>query len=149
MKALMRFQPFSDDFQPLPALFHRFLGGAALDSPEVETHLRSWSPRCDIHERDEKIVVSAEVPGLAQKDLEVQVEGNVLTLRGTRLQEKQDSSATAFRTERFHGSFARSFTLPATVDTSAIEAELRDGVLRITLPKVETARTRKVKIKSQ
>ncbi len=94
-------------------------------------------PAVDIAEDDKKIVVRADLPGVEEKDVEVKVEDNTLTLSGERKYEKETEEENLHRVERAHGSFLRSFTLPDTVDAEKIGAKYDKGVLEITIPKVE------------
>jgi HSP20 family protein len=144
--AIMRFQPFVDDFQALQDRINRILADTALSRFSGEETMGSWAPLCDIYEIGDDIVVKAELPGVDQNDIDVQVENNVLTLRGERKREKEVKGDNVFRSERFYGSFSRSFTLPVSVDTGRIKAEFKDGVLHVTLPKVEEAKPRKIKV---
>ena len=146
--ALVRFQPFAGDFQALQERIHRIFQDTALSHIGEETTLGAWTPSCDIFEEGDNIVVKAELPGVEKGDIDVQVENNVLTLRGERKREKEVKSENLYRAERFYGSFARSFTLPVTVDTGKILAEYRDGVLQVTLPKVEEAKPRRIKVQT-
>lgn len=144
--ALVRFQPFVDDFQNLQERLNRVFQDSPLARFGGEEAMGSWTPLCDIYEEGDNIVVKAEIPGLDRNDIDVQVENNILTLRGERKREKEVKSENLFRTERFYGSFTRSFTLPVSVDTEKIRAEYRDGVLQVTMPKVEEAKPRKIKV---
>ena len=143
--ALVRFQPFADDFQALQERIHRIFQDTAL-SRVGEEAMGAWVPSCDIYEEGDSIIVKAELPGVEKSDIDVQVENNVLTLRGERKREKEVKSENLYRTERFYGSFTRSFTLPVTVDTEKIHAEYKDGVLQVTLPKVDAAKPRRIKV---
>jgi HSP20 family protein len=143
---LVRFQPFVDDFQTLQERFNRIFQDSALAHFGREEAMGSWTPLCDIYEEGDNIVVKAELPGLDRNDIDVQVENNILTLRGERKRENEVKSENLFRTERYYGSFTRSFTLPVTVDTEKIRAEYKDGVLLLTMPKVEEAKPRKIKV---
>ncbi len=143
---LVRFQPFVDDFQTLQERFNRIFQDSALAHFGREDAMGSWTPLCDIYEEGDNIVVKAELPGLDENDIDIQVENNILTLRGERKREKEVKSENLFRTERSYGSFTRSFTLPVTVDTEKIRAEYKDGVLLLTMPKVEEAKPRKIKV---
>jgi HSP20 family protein len=143
---LVRFQPFGDDFQAVQERVNRIFADTALSRMGSEETMGSWTPLCDIHEDGDDIVVTAELPGIDRNDIDVQVENNILTLKGERKREKEFRSENAYRMERFYGSFSRSFTLPVTVDTEKIKAEYRDGVLTVHLPKVEEAKPRKIKV---
>lgn len=105
-----------------------------------------WFPPVDIHEEADRVVLCAELPGLNKDDIEVKVESGTITLRGAKKQEKEVNADGAYRLERFFGSFARSFVLPATIDADTIRATYKDGVLEVVLPKAEEARPKKIKI---
>lgn len=106
----------------------------------------AWNPSVDIYENKEQIVLEAELPGMNRDDFELSVENNVITLRGERQFEKKDDSDNYHRVERSYGSFTRSFTLPQTVSAEGATAEYRNGVLRVTLPKREETKARRIKI---
>jgi HSP20 family protein len=106
----------------------------------------SWAPAVDIYETDGSIVLQAELPGLDPKDVDVRVENNVLTLRGQRKFDETVTKDNYHRVERSYGSFTRSFTLPSEVDTEKIQANYRDGVLRLTLPTREEAKPKQIAI---
>lgn len=142
---LVRFQPFADDFQALQERINRIFQDTALSTVGEKT-MGAWAPSCDIYEEGDSIVVKAELPGVEKSDIDVQVENNVLTLRGERKREKEVKSENLYRTERFYGAFSRSFTLPVTVDTEKIQAEYKDGVLQVTLPKVDAAKPRRINV---
>jgi HSP20 family protein len=144
--ALVRFQPFVDEFQSLQERMNRLFGETGLGRFAAEETMGAWSPLCDIYEDGESIIVKTELPGVDRNDIDVQVENNVLTIRGERKREKEAKADNVYRAERFYGSFSRSFTLPVTVDTERIKAEYRDGILHVTLPKVEAAKPRKIKV---
>ena len=105
-----------------------------------------WKPAADIVERDDEYLIKAELPGVERDDIDIQLENDVLTLTGERkLEETKDTDKT-HRVERFYGRFSRSFRVPADVDTSAIKAESKDGVLRLHLPKTKGKKPETVKI---
>lgn len=106
----------------------------------------AWSPSVDIYENKDQIVLEAELPGMKQEDFDLSIENNVITLRGERKFEKSDESDNFHRVERSYGSFTRSFTLPQTVSAEGASAEYSNGVLRVTLPKREEAKSRKIEI---
>lgn len=95
----------------------------------------AWSPRCDVVEREDAIVVHAELPGVEAKDAEVTVEDGVLTVRGEKRSERKEEAKGRTYSERFFGSFERRLTIPENVDADRIEARLKDGVLEVILPK--------------
>ncbi len=113
---------------------------------EKELFSTEWSPSVDIRETDKSLVITAEVPGIEDKDIEVEVEGSNLILKGKREFEKETKKEDYHRIERSYGSFYRSFTLPDYVDADKIEAQHDKGVLKITLPKKPELKPKKVKI---
>lgn len=106
----------------------------------------AWSPSVDIYENKDQIVLEAELPGMKQEDFDLSIENNVITLRGERKFEKVDDADNYHRVERSYGSFTRSFTLPQTVSGEGAHAEYSNGVLRVTLPKREEAKSRRIEI---
>lgn len=109
----------------------------------------AWNPSVDIYENKDQIVLEAELPGMKRDDFELSVENNVITLRGERQFEKKEESDNYHRVERSYGSFTRSFTLPQSVSAEGATAEYRNGVLRVTLPKREETKARRIKISDE
>ena len=107
----------------------------------------SWAPACDIFEDKDGIKILAEVPGLAPEDVKLSMENNTLTIRGEKKQVAEEKTERVHRYERSYGVFERSFELPTTVDPEKVEAEVVNGVLTITLPKVERAKPREIEVK--
>jgi HSP20 family protein len=106
----------------------------------------AWVPPVDVFEEADAIRITAEVPGVKPEDVEISVEGNLLTIQGTKQQVAEERTERVHRYERTYGQFERSFTLPATVDAERIKARYESGVLTVTLPKVEKAKPRSVQI---
>jgi HSP20 family protein len=106
----------------------------------------SFMPPVDIYEDEHKLSLKLEVPGIRQQDLDVQIENNTLTVRGERKFEQEEKEENFHRIERRYGSFTRSFTLPATVDTGSVKAAYENGVLRIDLGKRAEAKPRQIKV---
>jgi HSP20 family protein len=106
----------------------------------------AWSPAVDIFETDGIIILSAELPGVDIKDVDVEVNKNVLTLRGERKFQKNLSEEQYLRMERFYGTFQRVFNLPVVVDKEAVKANFKDGVLRVILPKIKSFKSTHIKI---
>ncbi len=131
-----------DPFEEMNRLHDHFLGGRGLAK-------QAFKVAVDIREEDDAFYVDAEVPGLKAEDVKVDVEKNVLTLSGERNVEKEETEGTYRRVERQYGSFSRSFTLPETVDTDNISADLKDGVLALRLPKKEAPTPRKIAVNTQ
>ena len=128
--------------QPLAPLW-RFAG-----SPEAALTASSFVPAVDIYEDEHNIVLTAETPGVDEKDLDIRVENNVLTISGERKMENEEKQDNFHRIERSYGRFTRSFTLPPTVDADNVKAEFNNGVLKITLAKREEAKPKQIKIES-
>ena len=106
----------------------------------------SFVPAVDIYEDNQKVVLKLEVPGIEEKDLDVRVENNTLTVKGERKFEAEEKEQNFHRIERRYGSFYRAFTLPSTVDTQNIGANYSAGVLRLELKKKPEAQPKQVKI---
>ena len=100
----------------------------------------------DVYEDDHNITIQAEIPGVSEKDLDVRLENNVLTISGERKLENEEKKENFHRIERHYGRFARSFTLPGAVDPDSVDAEFENGVLKVTLAKREEARPKQIKI---
>ena len=130
-----------DPFEEMSRLHDHFFSGRGLAK-------QAFQVAVDIREEDDAFYVDAEVPGLAADDVKVDVEKNVLTLSGERKVEKEEGEGSYRRVERQYGSFTRSFTLPETVDTENIGADLKDGVLALRLPKKEAPTPRKISVKA-
>ena len=105
-----------------------------------------WTPRVDVYENKDNFVVKAELPGIDPKDLEVRIEDETLYLKGERKLEKEQKEENYYQRERAYGSFARSFSLPSSVNTEKVLAEYKDGLLRLTLPKREEAKPKSIQV---
>jgi HSP20 family protein len=105
-------------------------------------------PSLDIAETDRTVEAKLDLPGVKPKEIDIQLNGNMLTVSGERKEEKDEKGKTYHRVERRCGNFSRSITLPCAVQEDEVAAEFRDGVLTITLPKTEEAKTRKIAVKS-
>lgn len=113
---------------------------------DAEAGRRTWLPAVDIFEEDGAFVVTADLPGLKKDDIDVSIEDNVLTVSGERNFEKSEGEGTFRRVERSYGTFRRSFTLPRGVDAAKVQASFEDGVLTLSLPKTEVAKSRKITV---
>src|SRR5712672_1846674 len=138
---MIRYDPFRELTQlQRHWLFHHNQGldqlyGRGVQGEETQTVASTWTPLVDIFEDSETITLKVELPEVDANDVDIQLEGNALLLRGERKLENADKRQDYHRIERYYGSFSRSFTLPSTVDLGNIAAQSRDGVLRIFLPK--------------
>ena len=125
-------------------LLNDALPGLDWQAPENAT--TAWVPAVDVFEQPDNIRIVAEVPGVKPEDVKISVEGNALTIHGTKEQTAEESTERVHRYERVYGAFERSFTLPATVDPNGIKASYEHGVLTVTLPKVEKARPKQIEV---
>lgn len=132
-----------------PSRFSALSPWSDIDDVFSSTRTAVWAPPIEVLERDNKVVVRAELPGVSKEDINVEVEEGVLTISGERRQEEEESREGYFRSERRYGAFSRSIPLPEGVDTEQVEANFRDGVLEIALPKPEgaSARRRRIEIR--
>lgn len=106
-----------------------------------------WMPVVDVTETGKEVVVQAELPGMEAKDIDISLNGKVLTLKGERKQVKEDKDKNYHRIERRYGSFSRSIELPADVEADKVEAKYKDGVLKISLTKTKEQSVKKVEVK--
>ena len=107
----------------------------------------SWSPRVDIFEEENSIVLEADLPGLKPEEFKLSIENFKLTLSGERKFENEKKGENWHRVERSYGSFVRTFSLPNTVNVEEVKADFKDGVLRVTLPKREEIKARQIEVK--
>jgi len=135
--------PFSYLRNQINRVFDDFWGQPWL-APR-ETFAGFW-PQVDVTETDKEIKVSAEIPGVESKDIDVSVEDGMLTIKGEKKYEREEKEKGQYRMERSYGSFERAIELPAEVDESKAKAEFKKGVLRLTLPKRPGAPSRRKKI---
>jgi HSP20 family protein len=145
--SIIRYDPFRDlrSLQDeVNRLFSTKLNRAFGDDEGIARG--AWNPTVDIYENKDQIVIEAELPGMSREDFDLSFENNIITLRGERRFEKKDESDNYHRVERSYGAFSRSFTLPPTVSGEGISAEYRNGVLRVTLPKREEVKARRIEI---
>jgi HSP20 family protein len=146
---IVRYDPFRDLRSLQEEVNRLFSSNLSRGFGEEGIARGAWNPSVDIYENKEQIVLEAELPGMNREDFELSVENNVITLRGQREFEKKDESDNYHRVERSYGSFTRSFTLPQTVSAEGATAEFRNGVLKVTLPKREETKARRIEIKGE
>jgi HSP20 family protein len=149
--ALLTLAPFED----MERAFERFMSGSwlqplAWDRPTVWREMmgpfQGRMPRMDVLDRDEDYLVRAEVPGVDKKDIEVSLADNMLTVKGKVQHEEKEQKGDYYRCEISQGAFSRSVLVPGKVDPSKVEASLKDGVLEVTLPKLEVSKRRNIKV---
>ena len=107
---------------------------------------RPWTPDVDIYETENELVLKADLPDVKLEDIDVRVENQVLTLKGERRFEKEETNKGYHRIERSYGLFTRSFAIPPTVEADKVSADYKNGVLTVALPKKEAAKPRQVKV---
>jgi HSP20 family protein len=131
-------------------LFHDVWGPAsgslATRGGEESLLSGSFMPAVDVYEDENRIVLKVEAPGVDQKDIDIRVENNILTIHGERKLEKEEKEENFQRIERRYGSFTRSFTLPNSVDTDNVSADYENGVLKISLTKRAEAKPKQIKV---
>ncbi len=108
-----------------------------------------WLPAVDILEKEGNLILRVEVPGVNEKDIDLKLEGNVLTLKGEKKQEHEEERNNYHRMESFYGSFSRSFTLPDTVDRDHIKADYKNGILTVTIPQKPEVRPREIPVSTK
>jgi HSP20 family protein len=144
---LMRWNPARDVFSwrnRMNRLFDDFFVPAQKE--EEDGSLWSWNPAVDVLDKDDHLVITAEIPGVDKKDISVDVKDRVLTLRGERSSDNEVKEENFYRRERIYGKFERSFTLPAEIDPDSIKAEYKDGVLKIEVPKPEGHKPKQITV---
>ncbi len=141
--------PFALIRRRMDNIFEDFLHG--FDLQPFESRLGVFSPNIDVVETDKEIRISAELPGMEEKDIEVSLNKDTLTIGGEKKEEKEDKDKGYYRMERSYGSFSRTIAVPIEVETDKIEAKFKKGVLNITLPKSAkaVAETKKIPVKSE
>jgi HSP20 family protein len=147
--AIMGYDPFRQLLQLQDRVFRTFDQPYGLGRGNVEPEVSvtgTWTPQVDVFEDGEGITLKVELPEVDAKEVEIQIEGNALTLRGDRRLEKADQRELYHRIERSYGPFSRTFTVPSTVETENTTAECRNGVLRIRLPKKAEIKPKQIKV---
>jgi HSP20 family protein len=117
--------------------------------PEKWARQANLLPASEIHENENALTIQVDLPGHMEKEIQVRVEGDTLTIQSERKQEKEVNQNGTFRTERAYGMFARSFVLPDSVDANASDAQYKNGVLTLTFPKREEAKPKTINIRVQ
>ena len=147
--SIVRYDPFRDLRTLQEEVNRLFTGNMARAFDDEGIARGSWNPNVDIYENKDQIVLEAELPGMNREDFDLSVENNIITLRGERHFEKKDETDNYHRVERSYGSFTRSFTLPQTVSAEGATAEYRNGVLRVSLPKREETKARRIEVSGE
>jgi HSP20 family protein len=153
--AVVRWRPFSQGLEPwvgarevgdiqseVNRLFDSFFG-RPMQGGGAE---RPWAPAADMYETKDELVIKADLPGMSEKDVQVSITGDMLSLKGERVEPEGVKPEQYFRAERWSGRVERVFQLPIPVQADKVRAGYRDGVLTVTLPKVEAVRPKEIKI---
>jgi len=141
---IVRWEPFRE-LSSLQTEMNR-LFNAAFDTPGGNGGGRRWMPAMDLVETDEHFVLRADLPGMTESDVNIEIEDNVLTVSGERKAEHEEKREGFYRVERAFGSFSRALTLPKGIDAEAVSAGFSNGVLEVRIPKPEERKPRKITI---
>lgn len=146
--------PSLTPMEEMERMFQRILGSGWLGPLRGDQALSErlgmtgmQPPRVDVVERDKEVLVRAELPGVKSKDLDVSVTDNTVTIKGESGTEREDNEGDYHRREITYGAFARTIPLPAAIDADKAQASFKEGILNLTLPKVNQARRRRVEVK--
>jgi HSP20 family protein len=145
MTVLTRWDPFRE-FSTLQDRMNRLFRDSFGESREEALATTSFAPAVDVYEDEHQITLKIEVPGIDEKDIDVRVENNTLTVHGERKFEKEEKEENYRRIERQYGSFTRSFTLPTSVDAEKVTANYDKGVLKVSLAKKAEAKPKQIKV---
>jgi HSP20 family protein len=146
MTVLTRWDPVHE-FTSLQDRMNRlFRGSYGAEGQEESLSTSSFAPPVDVYEDEHNVTLKIEVPGVDEKDIDVRIENNTLTVHGERSFEKEEKEENFRRVERQYGSFTRSFTLPNTVDAEQIKANYEKGILKVSLPKKAEAKPKQIKV---
>jgi HSP20 family protein len=141
---IVRWEPFRE-ISSLQSEMNR-LFNAAFDTPSSGNQARRWAPPMDLLETEDQFVLRADLPGMGESDVKIELEDNVLTLSGERKSEHETNGEGFHRVERAFGSFSRSLTLPRGVDPEGVAANFDRGVLEVRIPKPEQRKPRRIEI---
>lgn len=146
MTVLTRFEPFRE-FATLQDRVNRvFRDSYRGGSQDESLTTSSFAPAVDVYEDEHNVTLKIEVPGIEEKDIDIRLENNTLTVHGERKIEKEEKEENYRRVERQYGSFTRTFNLPTTVDSEKVSATYDKGVLKIALPKKAEAKPKQIKV---
>jgi HSP20 family protein len=145
MTVLTRWEPFRE-FSTLQDRMNRLFRETQGNGQDESLTSSSFAPAVDVYEDEHNVTLKIEVPGIDEKDIDVRIENNTLTVHGERKIEKEEKEENYRRVERQYGSFTRTFNLPPTVDAERVQADYDKGVLKITLPKKAEAKPKQIKV---
>src|SRR5580698_2507705 len=145
MTVLTRFEPFRE-FSTLQDRLNRLFRESHREGQDESLTTSSFAPAVDVYEDEHNVTLKIEVPGIDEKDINVNLENDTLTVHGERKIEKEEKEENYRRVEREYGSFTRTFTLPPTVDSEKVSATYDKGVLKVSLPKKAEAKPKQIKV---
>jgi len=146
--SMIRWEPFGavdDAFNRMPSVFGRWPRVAASNGGP----LFDWSPSVNISETDKEYLIRAEMPAVKKEDVHVTFDDGMITISGERKQKEEEQNEKVHRVESFYGTFSRSFSLPDTIDATAIRAESKEGLLTVRVPKAKTEEKKPTEVKVQ
>jgi HSP20 family protein len=145
MTVLTRWEPFRE-LNVLQDRMNRLFRESLREGQDESLSTSGFAPAVDVYEDEHNVTLKIEVPGIDEKDIDVRIENNLLTVHGERKIEKEEKEENYRRVERHYGSFTRTFTLPNTVDTDSVSATYDKGVLKIRLAKKAEAKPKQIKV---
>ena len=147
--AIVRWDPFRD-LSAAQERMNRLLGDVYRAADDDVMRRGAWAPPVDIYDSgSHELIIKAELPDMSKEDIDITVENNMLTLRGEKKMDSAMKEECCHRIERTYGAFSRSFSLPATVDTTKVSADYKNGVLTIKLPVREEAKPKQIQVQVQ
>jgi HSP20 family protein len=145
-RSLSRWDPFRELSTQSDRMTRLFRELYSPEGPQETVTTTSFAPPVDVYEDEHNIILKIEVPGIDEKDIDVRMESNTLTIHGERKFEKEEKEENFRRVERMYGSFTRSFTLPSSVDAEHVSASYDKGMLKINLAKKAEAKPKQIKV---
>jgi HSP20 family protein len=145
MTVLTRWDPYRE-FNTVQERLNRLFNASFNEGRDESLSTSSFAPAVDVYEDEHNVTLKIEVPGIDEKDIDVRIENNTLTVHGERKLEKDEKEENYRRIERRYGSFTRTFTLPTTVDTDSVTANYEKGVLNVRLAKKAEAKPKQIKV---
>ncbi len=145
MTVLTRWDPYRE-FSSVQDRLNRLFNASFNEGRDESLATSTFAPAVDVYEDEHHITLKIEVPGIEEKDIDVRIENNILSIHGERKFEKEEKEENYRRIERQYGSFTRTFTLPNTVDTESVSANYEKGVLKVKLAKKAEAKPKQIKV---
>ncbi len=143
---IMKWDPFKD-LLSIQERMNRLFEAALSRSDVAELgDYSAWSPLADVYEIEEGLVISMELPGIIEDDIDISMSGDTLSIRGERKMDKEVQKESYHRIERAYGSFSRHFNIPPGMETGKVSASFKDGILTISIPRKEASKPKKIKI---